>query len=222
MHTDCRIDPLYDPSTDTTCGYVVPNLQNLGHIAPPVPGDVMKRLFFPRTFTKLHGEKEGAITLKQGQQPPNPFDDSDDYDDPYEHLAPPHDPWPMGKTPRREQLERMKSQITDSLLHGEKETLLSPPIAERSSKKSKEQKSGNAPKPTPRRDGLKPPRLDSYDPRESGFVYFCRAVTHLLDISQNQLSPSQFPSVIVATIPDTSGAVYGERGTNYMSSARCE
>jgi hypothetical protein len=148
MHTACKVDPVYSPTTDITCGYAAPNLRVLGRVAPPVPGDAMSRLFSPRTFTKLQGMKEGAITPAPGEGPPNPFEDSDeDYDDPYEHLAPPHDPWPMAKQPRPQDLERMKSQITTSLLRGAKDTVLSPPIAElassKSNKKSKAQASGN-------------------------------------------------------------------------------
>lgn len=81
MHAFYKVDPCYSPSTDTTCGYLAPNFQVLERIAPPVPGDVMNPLFFPRTFIELQGKKKGAIVLLPGKQPPNPFEDSDDWDD---------------------------------------------------------------------------------------------------------------------------------------------
>jgi len=128
MHTACKIDPVYRRSTRKTYGYVAPNFGILAQIAPPVPGDAMSRLFGPRTFTQLQGKKEGAFSLSTGEQPPYAaegfFCDSD------EHLSPPRDPWPMAQQPRNEDVERMKSQILDSLLRGASEAILSPSISE--------------------------------------------------------------------------------------------
>lgn len=148
MHTACKVDPVYSPTTDTTSGYAAPDLQILGRVAPPVPGDAINRVFWPRTFTKLKGKSEGAFVLAPGKEPPDPFEDfEEDCDDPYEHLSPPHHPWPMEKQPRQEDIERIKSQITNSLLRGATETVLSPTLAElasrKSNKKPKAQPSGN-------------------------------------------------------------------------------
>jgi len=47
MRTECKVRPVYSPTEDATCGYIVPNCQLLARIAPPVPGDAMRRLFWP-------------------------------------------------------------------------------------------------------------------------------------------------------------------------------
>lgn len=152
--TTCKIDPVYDTTADTTRGYVSRNLQILGQIAPPVPGDAMSRLFEPRTFTQFKGKKEGAIVLDPGQLAPNPFEESSessDCEDPHDHLLPPNDPWPMVTQPAQHDLDRMRSQIVISLLQGENETSLSPSITNLTARteleRSKKQATETKPRP---------------------------------------------------------------------------
>jgi|ERR1700733_6733410 len=179
MRIDCKVHPVYSPTEDATCGYVVPNCQLLARIAPPVPGDAMSRLFGPRTFTKLQGMKEGALTHVPGEEAPNAFEFDEDYDTGYyEHLSGPHDPWPMAKQPRHEDCKVMKSQITKSLLRGVS-VVLSPSLEElasRKGKKSKVQTPGDVPQTRPDGDLMAPaaecrsllnsPQPEFYDPRE--------------------------------------------------------
>ena len=163
MHTACKIDPVYRRSTRKTYGYVAPNLGILARVAPPVPGDAMNRLFGPRTFTQLQGKKGDALSLSTGQQPPYAAEGFFGYSD---DLAPPYDPWPMVKQPRNKDVERMKSQITDSLLRGANETILSPSIRELTSP-------------------------EFYDPGESSVASVLRSLymmTCSLGVSQNQSS----------------------------------
>src|SRR3984885_16306412 len=42
MRTECKVHPVYSPTDDVTCGYVVPNCQLLARVAPPVPDDAMR------------------------------------------------------------------------------------------------------------------------------------------------------------------------------------
>ena len=97
MWTECKVRPIYNPAGDTTCGYVEPNRQLLARTAPPVSDDAMRRLFWPRTFTRLQGMKEGALVPVPGKGPPKAFKFKDGWDNPYDHLEPPHDPWRVAK-----------------------------------------------------------------------------------------------------------------------------
>jgi len=193
MRTECKVRPVYSPTEDVTCGYIVPNCQLLARIAPPVPGDAMRRLFWPRTFTKLRGMKEGALTHVPGEEAPNAFEFDEECDgDPYEHLSPPDDPWPMAIQPTHTHCDTMKSQITESLLHGER-VALSPSIealASRKGKKSKVQTPDDVPQTRP--DGAlvvpaagrpslsKSPQPEFYDPRELLCIFCTTTVQSLL------------------------------------------
>jgi hypothetical protein len=83
VQTSYKVDPIYRQATDATYGFLVPDFHILGQIAPPIPGDAMKRLFEPRTFLKLQGNREGALVLAPHEGTPNPFEsDDEDEDDP--------------------------------------------------------------------------------------------------------------------------------------------
>jgi len=83
--------------------------------------------------------KEGALTHVPGEEAPIAFEFDEDCYDPCDHLAPPDDPWPMTTQPRLQDLNAMKSQITESLLHGVR-VALSPSIEEPASHTGKNPK----------------------------------------------------------------------------------
>jgi len=191
MRTECKVRPVYSPTEDSACGYIVPNCQLLARIAPPVPGDAMRRVFWPRTFTKLRGMKEGALTHVPGEEAPHAFEFDEDCYDPYEHLSPPDDPWPMARQPRREDRDVMKSQIIKSLLR-RVSIALSPSIEElasRPGRKPKVQTPGDVPQTRPDGDLIVPagcrslsksPQPEFYDPRELLCIFCTITVQSLL------------------------------------------